>query len=280
MATEFQQTNKPKNVFERAKDLLEAGRIEEYTAEMAKFYENNPKVFGIVKENSPRVVDALQLINKHFNETVLPSLTKNNEHFVESWRGFLEWDVYSEKKLWDGYTSTSLYGTTGYGYVCLTDRNIKLFSFGKLAQKFAVPKGGLYGLSNFLGWITDSTKVDTEDKKIIIPYSSISDAKFSKDEHGEERAGIHSPETNINFYSADIKLLVSMIQMGIKGKLAEIWNPAPEVKTATSQEDILASIKKFSASCTYCGSNYSVAEHGLTCPHCGASEPHFLTEEK
>lgn len=27
-------------------------------------------------------------------------------------------------------------------------------------------------------------------------------------------------------------------------------------------------------SCTYCGSNYSIV-HGLTCPHCGASKPHF-----
>jgi tetratricopeptide (TPR) repeat protein len=265
-----------------ARSYIANNEIKKGLFNLSKYYELKPKEFPI----DPNIegADVLTAINKHFKETALPYLQKHGEHFVESWVGEFLLGGSKKDTIFDGYSFTNIYGTRAVGYICLSDKNLFIVTFGDLSKKYINKKGGLTGfLISSLTRISDNTNIETENKVWTIPYTSISNVRISPNQDQKiEKVEIQSSQINCDIYTYfDQKTLLSAIEMGIKGELAEFWKPpAPKVKPEVSQEDLLALIKKFSASCTYCGSNYSVIEHGLTCPHCGGSKPQIATEGK
>lgn len=87
------------------------------------------------------------------------------------------------------------------------------------------------------------------------------------------------PEKLIDLYSSDdiqkaIAPYTKIMEKVMRAFYQMEHKQLPLQNLVFEPREIESTEKANIASCTYCSSDYSIV-HGLTCPHCGASKPHF-----
>lgn len=193
--------------------------------------------------------DPLYLAEQHFVESLLPVLEGGHEHLVEFWPSVLFWGLEEQEKLFGGYSFTHLYGTGGTGYLCLTDKNIRIVSLGKLTQQMPPLEKGKKGLLAELLLPTthkDEREVETTDRTWTVPHSSIIEAKLTKPTGFSDKdvkfVKLATDVETWEIFTADENILLTALNMAAVGELTKIWDEEKQVRH--SEDKILALIEK------------------------------------
>lgn len=228
----------------RAKSYIEIGNYKKAIVDRALSCEiSTPRFYP---EDSP-----LFLAERHFIEILMPILQDNDEHFVEFWAGTLYWDLEERVSIIGGSSSTDLHGTCGTGYLCLTDKNIRIVSLSKLAQqmppidKAEMGLGGLFLKSLLPTYYRDCRKVEKKDRVWTVPNSSIIKAKLTKPTGFNDDEKFVKLVTDVEtweIFSNDPETLLTGINMAATGELAKIWDD--EELRVRSEEEIFALIER------------------------------------
>lgn len=191
----------------------------------ARYYQTAPK--KVIVDDTNEAGPLIRAVHDHFTNSVLPQIQKGGERFVEYWYCGFAWGRESKQDIVDGNSYSAIYGSYGTGYLCLTDKNIRIISLGQLSQQFAPrQQAGILGkvILGILGRTFDYEKPEKEDKVWTIPSHSISDV------HGaDERIVLSTATTTWEIFPVPqetLQWILTGINMTIAGQLSEIWSPS------------------------------------------------------
>ncbi len=194
----------------------------------------------------------MQKMNAHISGVLIPHLKKNDEGImiIQPAPKFL-WG--QEKSYRQGITNDRMYRVTnglyGTGYVCMTDKNIYIFSFADLTKLYFsetdtgfINKAIMGILQGIMGERDDRTP-SRKDYNWTIPYDSIvsSQEVQPKDEMSSMELRTHA--TMWNFYTLDEAKFLAAINLVKSGKLFPS-KPQPSQPVATQTNDHAARLKK------------------------------------
>lgn len=112
-----------------------------------------------------------QIIDKHLTNIVWSQLEANNERYVMYYPCYLTWD----KKLQVTQFRSQNYLYHGTGYICLTNKKIRLFSLAQISRQFSMYREGL--ILSILG--TNDSKRENTDKSWDIPYNTVTGVQIA-----------------------------------------------------------------------------------------------------
>jgi tetratricopeptide (TPR) repeat protein len=170
-------------------------------------------------------------IHQHFSNQVLPTIKNNGEHFIEYWPCMFFWG----KQRMAGTLGESAFvfhqGFYGTGYLCLTDKNIFIISFGDLTRQFPLfeQKSGfskfVSGMMDFVARIhvSNNIKPELSDRVWEIPYKTILGAQIP-DGNIELITAAITWEIHKHFSDPSLETMLTAINMGITGDLVKIWS--------------------------------------------------------
>lgn len=206
---------------------MELNNYQQAVVDLARYYEVFPNE-ALLDETgqSPEYKAWAQLSNEHFTGIILPQLKAGGERLVEFTLCMLLWNTNVETYMYDGKSGKRLYGTYGTGYICFTDKNVRLVVLRKLSQQYPlIKKGVVLGLIDFLASSVDHRKAELQDRVWVIPNHTISGAQIV-----DNYIALVTPAMQWEVYLADEELpwVITLINMSMSGRLAEIWTLQPE----------------------------------------------------
>jgi tetratricopeptide (TPR) repeat protein len=157
----------------RAKVYESLGQYELCLADRSRYYEMEeiPKH----KFKDPEKQDIFDSVYAHFHESIRPELLGNGEKFVEYWECFLYWGAEELQSLHRGRTKYTYTGNYGMGYLCLTDRFLRIVSIGSLSKKYGNKLGVGLGKKILAAFLNnfDFRSIEKEDRIWAIPFKDI-----------------------------------------------------------------------------------------------------------
>lgn len=113
----------------------------------------------------------------HVSQQLLPRLKNAQERFVEYWPARFMWGARSEHE--QSISNRSVIykvqkGVFGTGYLCITDRNIYIYSFAKLTDKYPMYRKGVMDfVFNALAQEMDLTEKSERDQYWTVPNETV-----------------------------------------------------------------------------------------------------------
>jgi tetratricopeptide (TPR) repeat protein len=114
-------------------------------------------------------------VHSHITENIQSKLAHRNEKLIDFWECYLLWGDDETISIVQGRSSSVEQGSFGVGYVCLTDKLLRIVSLGKLSKKFGkrLRMGlGIKIIAAALGHI-DMKSIEREDKTWDISFRDI-----------------------------------------------------------------------------------------------------------
>lgn len=180
-----------------------------------------------------------QYIRQHLMDTVWPRLKSSGERFVEYWPCFMEWGKRSEVHSSSDSVYTMTYFIYGSGYICLTDKNIYLFSLAQISRQFPlhniVVDVLISGLTHEIG------QLEKTDKSWSIPYSTVAGAQITD---GAIKLVTAAMTWEIyEQFTGHLTVIMAGINAGLSGKFVHNPNPKSRANT-TTKEDVISLLKQ------------------------------------
>ena len=164
---------------------------------------------------------------QHLHESLIPTL-EGVEKYVGFWPGVIYWGLEERETLFGGYTMTDLYGTGGTGYICLTDKHIRIVSLAQLTQQLSpIPqkRGGLAGF--FLPThYHDKRQVETKDRTWTVPHASITEVRLTKPTGFSDDVKFVKLTTTVEnweIFTHPPEYVLTALEMARTGELPKIW---------------------------------------------------------
>jgi len=155
-------------------------------------------------------------VYQHITKTLLPRLKIGDESYVRHSPCLMTWGERSDLRSYDGnsYTMKSLsYGT---GYICLTNKNIYLFSIGQLSQQFPLFDNGFFKNFIAVGLGHIDRRLEKTDQAWTIPYHTVSGVQASN-----EAIHLVTPAMTWEIYehfTGDLQSILAGINLGKSGR--------------------------------------------------------------
>lgn len=170
----------------RADVFKSTGRYELAIADQVRFIEQN----GILREKFETAEDQekFDAVHEIFTNSILPDLKKNDERLIDFWITNLFWGTNRDDRKKGNRTEDRLSknqgGYFGFGFICLTDRFLRIYSIGKLSAKYAKDVGlGLATHLSFLVLNSHDTLIKTErrDRFWQVSFRDINEVRQNED---------------------------------------------------------------------------------------------------
>lgn len=178
-----------------------------------------------------------------------PQLTSAGETIANYYPCYLAWGERKEVDVhWSGsshYAHTWRHGTGGAGYMLVTDRNVRIFSFGAIVRHYP-----LKGSSNFLkAWfLNDLEGDDPNDRSWTIPNQTILGAQI---EDGFINLVTTAMKWKVyNHFTSDLNEMCTALNMAMLGKLQlpaaklPVKEQKPAAEKKPEKAEVLELLKK------------------------------------
>lgn len=162
-------------------------------------------------------------VSKHLKNFIYPELKRLRDSYVDHWFIGLTWGRNTSTSIiTDGNSSYVHSGTSGAGYLLLSQENLWLVSLGEVSKRYIkkpslFKKVALAFLSNF-----DFRNVEKDDKLFVIPYAEISSISGNDNKitvlDGNERFEIYPGSDN------DFPIIMKSIMIMKNGELTKVQN--------------------------------------------------------
>jgi|APSaa5957512622_1039677.scaffolds.fasta_scaffold20203_1 tetratricopeptide (TPR) repeat protein len=160
-------------LWERVEINKKNGQYEITIADRKRYYalEGYPKLHY---ENSDdqKIHDA---VREHFIGSLKNDFERKDEKLIEIWYCYLFWGEDQKSSLAKGIQSTNYYGYFGAGYLCLTDKFLRIISVGELSKKNKkhLVSNHIQKMWSSLFRHNDERTVEKNDKLWLIPFRDI-----------------------------------------------------------------------------------------------------------
>ena len=221
------------------------GDVEGMLADQARAYETRPKAqIEVADAESEKLANT---IHHHFTTVLLSELRQMGERFVEYYPCGLLWGRREfERRRPDGSAYIARTGSHGTGYICVTDQSLHLVTLGALTKQFSTYSSGWLG--GILGYAlrnVDEIRPETSDQSWRIPWRSIMGAQPSTDSARSKTyiQILSGPNWEVYaMFTGDFNEMLTVLNMGISGRLANIWEEQPAATSRVAQSSGSASI--------------------------------------
>lgn len=195
---------------------------------------------------SPVARASIETSHKHFRESLLPGLLERGEKLVYyAPLLMLMWGRRSGQRMVNGASFQQELGTEGHGYVCVSNHNVYLCSFGQISMAFdREAKGPLSFLQGFLP-VPDQTEVCKTDQSWTVQHQSLQGTQIITDpliKHPSVRMVTHSQTWDLYTFFDDVReILSAALNLALAGQLVDWWpkKPSPDQQAARSTIDLL-----------------------------------------
>jgi tetratricopeptide (TPR) repeat protein len=230
----------------RAEVYAEANMPAEALVDRARAYQLEPK-------RRLQSTDAdVKLLNDtaydHFSTNLLPQLRQQGERFIEYWECYLLWGAKTNQGMYQGTSTYAHFGAAGAGYLCVTDKNVRIVSLGQLSKHFVKKRGlfsklALAALRNY-----DFSKREEKDRSWVVPSHSIAGASTS-----EESIFLKTTSETwevVPFYSDDLPAIQTALSMLKADRFRDLLDapiPPPEPTRSpggSSKDEVFDAVKK------------------------------------
>lgn len=198
-----------------------------------------------------------QFIHKHYEGTVLPELQRSKERLVDYWPCYTVVEARVDTNISSGTSFRSYFGKYGSGYLCLTSRHVRLFTFDPLTQKYPPFTQGAKGLfrevsTAFFGSPEAFRVVGIRsDKTWTFPLSSISACEL------QTRISARAVELKTDYGKFDIlevfrdhlEVIHTALHLARGSKLDAIWDQWESTSSAIvdANEELLKKLEDLRA---------------------------------
>jgi tetratricopeptide (TPR) repeat protein len=149
------------------------GQYDLWLADQSKYYE----IVDIQRKTS-EYTDMQEIydnVYNYFHKTIKPDLHANDEKIMQIWECLLGWKIEDRRSVERDQPLLTNFGYYGLGFLCLTDKNIRIISIGSLSKKQASKFMRGFGTKLILAAFGnyDMSRVESNDKFWKIPFKSI-----------------------------------------------------------------------------------------------------------
>jgi tetratricopeptide (TPR) repeat protein len=184
-------------------------------------------------------------VYQHFKRALVPQIQNHGERLVEYWECYLLWGQQTTQTWHKGTSSYVHDARSGAGYVCITDKAVRIVSLGEVTRRFVKKKGiagkmFLAALGNF-----DLSHRELSDKVWLISHGDVLGVSSSDDVVLNTSSGNWHM---LPYWGGEKPSLVIALNMARSGRLADIWRPKEPTTLrvdpgGVSHNDILGTIK-------------------------------------
>lgn len=181
--------------------------------------------------NNPKFQAWHKAIHQHFTKNIFPRFKNGDENYVRHLPCAITWGERSDIRSNSGnaYTMTSLsYGT---GYICLTNKNIYLFSFGQISQQFPLFDTGFFKNVLAIGLGKIDRRLEKTDQTWAVPYKTVNGVQKSN-----ETLHLVTPAMTWEIYehfTGDLQVILEGINLGMSGRY-DARETAPTIQPANT----------------------------------------------
>ena len=226
--------------------------LEQQIIDNALYYKANGK--GQTSSKSGKSASWYTNIHQHFESVLIPHMRKSQENFVEYhpvWFLFGETASYKQG-ISSGKMYRHTYGTYGTGYICFTDKNVYITALNSLTQEYPLYLTGSKGfmlrvLEGMVGERNDR-KPYKGDNTWTINYPSVVGAQITQVE-GNSNEIVYMKTTTVDWqieehFAGELPSILTGINMGISGKLAQIWVSKQSNTDGQSSPEVIELLEK------------------------------------
>lgn len=212
--------NFPPALAARASIFRSMGKYEFSIADQCDYY----KLAGIPKFefDNPRQQEVYDNVRRHVSELVKQHLDRNDEKFVDYWECYLYWGNLLTKSTTKGNQSQGFHGKFGMGYICLSDKYLRIVSIGSLSSKYAkqFSSGMVTKVFKALVLSTyDMRGAEKEDKLWVIPFNDIQGVHR---ENSGFRIYTYAENWEVAIYRGDEEYMLTALELARAGGLSGI----------------------------------------------------------
>jgi tetratricopeptide (TPR) repeat protein len=232
----------------RASIFKSTGQYELSIADQYRYYELEeiPKY----DFDDPKQQEVFNTVYQHLNESVKPELDKNDEKLIDYWDCVFHWGKLQTQSVSKGNQTRGFHGKFGIGYVCLSDRYLRIVSIGSLSRKYAKQPGAGIAKKVFKALVLgnyDMRGAEKEDKFWVIPFKDIQgiykeDASFDLITFSEN--------WEIAMLWGDENYMFTALELARTGNLRRVIDLNKlriKAKTSDSEDDILDKIERLAS---------------------------------
>ena len=230
----------------RAEVYAEANMPAEALVDRARAYQLEPKSRLQFTDADEKLL--YDTAYDHFSTNLLPQLRQQGERFIEYWECFLLWGAKTNQGMYQGTSTYAHFGAAGAGYLCVTDKSVRIVSLGQLSKHFVKKRGlfsklALAALRNY-----DFSKREEKDRSWVVPSHSIAGASTS-----EESIFLKTTSETwevVPFYSDDLPAIQTALSMLKADRFRELLDapiPPPEPTrspSGSSKDEVFDAVKK------------------------------------
>jgi tetratricopeptide (TPR) repeat protein len=227
--------------------------ISNYLLDLTRYHALGGEIVPYNTES--KLQDVIQLcraVNTHLKDSMFPKFQQENEILVDSYLVTLVvWDRQEEQNWVNGTSFNNQYGTLGQGYICISDKNVHIVTFGELSRildkYYNRPR-------SFLGSLFsngDKTEISKTDHWWAIPNATITSVQNIDDPLFKRSSiRIRTGEMNWDIFSPsseDQKEIHLAVNMAKDGKFTDLWAKIPsdaDVLPSQTQSEIIVLITK------------------------------------
>ncbi len=189
--------------------------------------------------------NSIKIIDNHFHQSVYPHIKSAGEKIIDYWPNiFLVWDRIEKQRLVNGGSFDIQYGTIGQGYICLTDKSLRIFSLAVLSSKIKPPRSFFSFLS------TEKFEVSKKDYSWTIPNQDIQGSQVYEDRYLKVEFVVIKTSSGIwslNPYSEIHEVLIPIaLNMARMGKFTDSEILKEQLNIESSEKNIFLTIKELS----------------------------------
>ena len=182
-----------------------------------------------------------QIIHQHLMDAVWPKLRTSDEKYVNYWPCYMEWSKRSEVRSTGESVYTMKYFSYGSGYLCLTNKNIYLFSLAQVSRQFPEYKQGF--ITGFVMEMAHNRgELEKTDRSWSIPYKTVVGAQITNEVTIKLVTGAMTWEIHTLFTDWFSEIMAG-INAGLSGKF--VYKPSvSKAQTNTTAKEVTISLLK------------------------------------
>lgn len=250
------EPNNPSSYSLRFDAYYESKDFENYFLDLVRWHELEGQVYPYSEEDDPKeFAHFLKTIDKHFSEVLFPKLKEKKEKIVRYYPlSLIFWGGKEKQVFVNGTSYIQKHGTHGQGYICITDKNLHIFSSGELSRilEKSVETPLLFSFLNKVLPSGDKTEVSKKDEYWSTSNLNITSIQVSTDlDTKKQFIRIVTPVMHWDihlFYSGWDEIVSIALNMAKTGKFNDVWgeNLSKETSSHQKQAEVLGLIKQLS----------------------------------